>query len=103
MSTDRDDQKKSWTLALLIMVLLGVVAFALFLLVLPAMAGFIDAHLEPGLGLKDAAVIAFVVTLITLVVMAIAAGDGLLGELQYMIAAMGAMFLVIWVMIAWIF
>jgi len=103
MSTDSDDQKKSWQLALILMVLLGVGAFVLFITVLPALAGFIDNHLEPGLGLKDAALIAFGVTILTLIVLAVAAGDGLLGEFQYMMAGMGAMFLTIWVMLAWIF
>ena len=63
----------------------------------------IDEHLEPGVGLKSAAVIAFVLTMAAFVVLAIAAGDGLLGELQYMIAAFGGFFLVCWLMIAWIF
>lgn len=60
-------------------------------------------HFEPGVGLKSAAVIAFVLTMVSFVVLAIAAGDGLLGELQYMIAAFAGFFLVCWLMIAWIF
>ena len=56
-----------------------------------------------GLGLKDAAVIAFFVTVITLVIFAVAAGDGLLGELQFMLSGFFAFFLVLWLLIAWIF
>jgi hypothetical protein len=35
--------------------------------------------------------------------MAIAAGDGLLGEIQFMLAAFGGFFVISWLMIAWIF
>ena len=71
----------------------------IYFLVGPAM---IEAF-APGLGLKSAALIAFFVTLGVLVVMAIAAGDGLLGELQYMLIGFGGFFVVLWLMLAWVF
>jgi len=37
------------------------------------------------------------------VVLALAAGDGLLGELQFMIGAFVSFFVVIWLLVAWIF
>jgi len=61
------------------------------------------AIFEPGMGLKTAAVVAFFVTLALFIVLALVAGDGLLGELQYMIAGFGSFFVVLWLMIAWIF
>ena len=38
-----------------------------------------------------------------LVVLAIAAGDELLGEIQFMTGCFASFFVVIWLMIAWIF
>ncbi|WP_372864117.1 hypothetical protein [Spongiibacter sp.] len=87
----------------------GLCAALLALLVLasammmPLLSSFIEQHFSPGLGLRDAAVIAFFVTVITLVVFAFAAGDGLLGELQYILGGFFSFFLVFWLMIAWIF
>ena len=72
-------------------------------MVLPMAQSVIAEQFTPGLGMKNAAVIAFFVTVVTLVIFAIAAGDGLLGELQYMIGGFGGFFIVLWLMIAWIF
>ena len=76
-----------------------IAAGLLFFVALPLLA----EHLEPGIGLKQAAVIAFIATLVVFVVMAIAAGDGLLGEIQFMLAGFGGFFVACWLMIAWIF
>ncbi|AKH68748.1 hypothetical protein IMCC21906_01069 [Spongiibacter sp. IMCC21906] len=99
MSRDQDDTGKL-AIGLAVVVLLAAIAIYLML---PLMAGFINAHFSPGLGMKDAAVIAFFVTVAVLVVFAIAAGDGLLGELQFMLSGFLGFFLVLWLMIAWIF
>lgn len=61
------------------------------------------AAVEPGLGLKGAAIAAFCLTFAALIVMALAAGEGLVGEIQFMLAAFGGFFLISWLMIAWIF
>lgn len=101
-SIDIKDQKKALNIALgivILFVVLGIVAY----LALPAFSEIVTVHFEPGLGMKTAAIIAFFVTLIVLIVMAIAAGDGLLGELQYMIPAFLSFFLILWLMLAWVF
>lgn len=69
----------------------------------PALVEFHDTWLAPGVGLRDAALISFVVTFLTLVVFALAAGDGLLGEIQFMLLGFFAFFAILWLLIAWIF
>jgi tartrate dehydratase beta subunit/fumarate hydratase class I family protein len=101
-SIDIRDQKKALNIALGIVVLFVVLGIAAYL-VLPAISELVAVHFEPGLGMKTAAIISFFITLVVLIVMAIAAGDGLLGELQYMIPAFLSFFLVLWLMIAWVF
>lgn len=98
MSSSNDSGK----LALVVGVIVLAAALAIYLM-LPLLAGFIDTYFSPGLGMKNAAVIAFFVTVTVLVVFAVAAGDGLLGELQFMLSGFLGFFLVLWLMIAWIF
>jgi ABC-type tungstate transport system substrate-binding protein len=85
--------------SLVIAALLGV-ALMLFL---PLLGSFVDQHFSAGMGLKDAAVVAFFTTVVTLVIFAVVAGDGLLGELQFMLSGFFGFFLVLWLLIAWIF
>jgi hypothetical protein len=59
--------------------------------------------LGPGLGLKEAAKWSFGVTVALFIVFAIAAGDGLIGELQYMLLGFFAFFVIITLLIAWAF
>jgi hypothetical protein len=99
MSTDRQEVLKIGGLLLGLLLLLG----AATAMMLPLVAGFIDQHFTPGLDLRNAAVIAFFVTVATLVVFAFAAGDGLLGELQFMLGGFVSFFLIFWLFIAWIF
>ncbi|MAK42760.1 MULTISPECIES: hypothetical protein [unclassified Spongiibacter] len=99
MSTDRQQVLKIGGLLLGLLLLLG----AATAMMLPLVAGFIDQHFTPGLDLRNAAVIAFFVTVATLVVFAFAAGDGLLGELQFMLGGFVSFFLIFWLFIAWIF
>ncbi len=96
---DKDDSRRL-AIALIVLVLLLVAAAALML---PLVGELVATHLAPGLGLRDAAVIAFFLTLLILVVFAIASGDGLLGELQFMLIGFLAFFVILWLMIAWIF
>jgi hypothetical protein len=57
-----------------------------------------------GLGLKNAALIAFVVSLVIILVMAVASGgDAIFGELPFTILGFLIFFVVFWLMIAWIF
>lgn len=56
-----------------------------------------------GLGLKDAAIIAFFLSVGLLVLFALVTGDGLLGEVQFLLASYIAMFIINWLLIAWVF
>ncbi|MCW8869579.1 MAG: hypothetical protein OQK49_02650 [Proteobacteria bacterium] len=96
--TDQKQKKESGKILLGVLTLVMVVIIASFF-----MFSAIQAAFSPGLGLKDAAIIAFFVTAILLIIFAVAAGDGLLGELQYMLAGFFLFFLVFWLMIAWVF
>lgn len=97
-----DDRRQALKLVALfggLLLLLGLATAAM----LPLLGSFIEQYFSPGLGLRDAAVVAFFVTVATLVVFAFAAGDGLLGELQYILAAFASFFMIFWLFIAWIF
>jgi hypothetical protein len=100
--SDNKDKNESRKIAIVLVSLVLVLAAAA-LLMLPVLAGFVETHLAPGLGLRDAAVIAFFVTVIIMIVFAVAAGDGLLGELQFMLGGFFTFFIIIWLFIAWIF
>jgi hypothetical protein len=57
-----------------------------------------------GLGLKNAALIAFGVSLVVILVMAVVSGgDAIFGELPFTILGFLIFFVVFWLMIAWIF
>lgn len=99
---DRKDRLQSRQVAIAL-TLLVVVLGAAILLLLPALTQLVESALSPGLGLKDSAVIAFFVTIILMVIFAIASGDGLIGELQFILAGFSLFFVVIWLMLAWIF
>ena len=83
------------------LVLLGIVLLALTFL--PSTFAWVVQFFEPGLGLKTASVIGFFVVTILFIVFAIVAGDGLFGEIQFMIAGFMAFWLIFTVMIAWVF
>lgn len=80
-----------------------LLALAAALLALPLLGEITGGIFNEGLGLKDAAVISFFITIAVLVVFAISAGDGLIGELQFVLGGFFSFFIVIWLMIAWIF
>jgi hypothetical protein len=57
-----------------------------------------------GLGLKNAALIAFGVSAVLILIMAVVSGgDAIFGELPFTVAGFLIFFLVFWLMIAWIF
>jgi hypothetical protein len=96
------DQKQS--LALLAALALALIVSVLGLIwVAPDAIAMINDSLSPGVGIKQAAIFAFMPTVILFVVFALAAGDGLLGEIQFVISGFGLFYLVAWIMIAWIF
>jgi hypothetical protein len=57
-----------------------------------------------GLGLKNAAIVSFGVSLAVILLMAIVSGgDAIFGELPFTIAGFLLFFVIFWLMIAWIF
>ena len=57
-----------------------------------------------GLGLKNAAIVSFGVSLAVILVMAVVSGgDAIFGELPFTIAGFLIFFVIFWLMIAWIF
>jgi len=99
---DRKDKNESRTIAIVLIGLVVVLGLALLLL-LPPLSGFVEVHLDSGIGLKTSAIISFFVTVTLMVVFALAAGDGLLGEIQFMLGSFFLFFVIFWLMIAWIF
>ena len=83
------------------LVVLGIVLLALIFL--PSTFAWVVQLFEPGVGLKLASILGFFVAMILFIVFAIFAGDGLLGELQFMIGGFLVFFLIFTVMIAWVF
>ena len=100
--SDQDDSREALRLLLIIVGLLALLAVA-GVMVWPLASEFAATQLSPGLGMRDAAVVSFFLTVLTMVVFAFAAGDGLLGEIQFMLAGFFSFFLVMWLLIAWIF
>jgi hypothetical protein len=96
---DIEDRKLTVRLFAAIVLIVALAGAAFFFFGGPLVA----EHLAPGVGLRTAALIAFFATLAVLVVMAIVAGEGLVGEIQFMIVGFAGFFLVLWVLIAWIF
>jgi len=100
--SDRKDKNEARVIAISLVVLVAVLAIGIFILV-PSLAEFSATYLEPGLGLRNAAIASFFVTLVVMVIFAIASGDSLIGELQFMLPGFLAFFLIFWLMIAWVF
>lgn len=99
---DRNDKKDISLIVFAMIALLMVVGLAIMFMA-PVATEIFTTYFSPGVGMRDAATIAFFVTVITLVVFAIAAGDGFIGEIQFMLGAFFGFFVIAWLMIAWIF
>ncbi|MGJ8670870.1 MAG: hypothetical protein ACSHXK_15395 [Oceanococcus sp.] len=100
--TGSKDEKDARTVAIALIVLVGMLIIGAVFAV-PMLAEFNQTYLASGVGLKDAAVMAFIATVLVLIVFAVAAGDGLIGELQFMLVGFFAFFAVLWLLIAWVF
>lgn len=99
MDTEKHSELRMWAVVLAVvggLVLVG----ALFG---PPLLKESVTALDAGVGLKDAALGSFVVTVALFIVFAIAAGDGLIGELQFMLAGFFLFFVIITLLIAWVF
>ncbi|VUD42181.1 hypothetical protein TDB9533_00640 [Thalassocella blandensis] len=99
---DNEDKNESRKIAIaliaLVIVLLGAV-----LLLMPMLAEISALYLAPGLGLKHAFVLSFFISIILMIVFAVAAGDGLIGELQFVIPGFFLFLIIIALLLAWIF
>ncbi|MDP5254121.1 MULTISPECIES: hypothetical protein [unclassified Vibrio] len=101
-TSDAKDKKEARRIALILLVLIAVLAFCLYM-VLPSLVEFNQQYFASGLGIKAAVIPAFITTLVVFILFALVAGDGLLGELQYLLSGFLAFFLPIWLLIAWVF
>jgi hypothetical protein len=100
--TDNKDKNESRIIAIALVALVLVLGVAI-LLMLPMLSEIVAVHLSPGLGLKESAVISFFVTVVIMIVFAIFSGDGLLGEIQFILGSFFLFFVIIWLLVAWIF
>ena len=100
--TDHRDKDESRKIAI-VLIALVVVLVAVALWMIPVATEIVDIHLSSGLGLKDSAVISFFVTLVVMIVFAVASGDGLFGEIQFILSSFFVFFVIIWLLTAWIF
>lgn len=87
----------------LAVVLLLVLGTWFLTTIIPEVAAWGNSAFEPGLGLRTAAVVAAGVSILVLIVFAVSAGDGLIGEFQFMIPGFFLFFLFFWLMLAWVF
>ncbi len=99
MAGDGGGDLKLFAIALLVAVVLVVL---LVVNLLPAGAPALAA-LNEGMGLRQAALWGFGVTVGLFVLFALVAGDGILGEIQFMLASFFGFFLILTLLIAWVF
>lgn len=97
-----EDGRSDLKLFLVLLLAALLLAAMLVLHLLPAAAPALEA-LEAGMGLREAVVWGFFVTVGLFVLLALVAGDGLLGELQFMLSAFFGFLLVLTLLIAWVF
>ena len=99
---DLNQKKQTLTLSIFLgIVIVSVIVAAVLLM--PELARIGNDIFGDGLGLKDAAIIAFFLSVGLLIMFALVAGDGLLGEVQFLLASYVGMFVINWLLIAWIF
>lgn len=103
MSDEDSRDRKSARMAGIALLVLVLVIIAVAALLLPALGDFVATSLTPGVDLKGAALAAFIVTVVLFVLFAAVSGDGLIGELQFMLAGFFSFFLILTFLIAWIF
>ena len=101
-SSDLKDKNDSRKVLIALIVLVSIMTLSA-ILTLPSFVEILTTFFSPGVGLKDSAIISFFVTLILMTTLAVVSGDGLLGEIQFVLIAFIVFFVIIWLMIAWIF
>ena len=70
---------------------------------LPGLSEWVAETFDSGIGLPTAAIISAVISIVVLIAFAIAAGEGLVGEIQFMISGFFVFFVFFWLLIAWVF
>ena len=100
-SDSRDMRESRLIGGLIAVVCIAIVAALLYSI--PMVADLLETHLTPGVGLKTAAISAFILSVIVMVIFAIFSGDGLLGEIQFILPSFIIFFALNWLLIAWIF
>ena len=106
MTSERADQKSVIRMVLALSIL-GLFLVVILLwgasLALPMLSTWIAETFSTGLGLKVSALISAGISISVILLFAVIAGDGLLGELQFMIPGFFLFFLFFWLMVAWVF
>jgi hypothetical protein len=89
----------------LLAILLGIALLVFLALAIlgASVVGEVGSAFDEGVGLKTAALWGFGVTVALMVLFAVVAGDGLIGEIQFMLGAFFTFFAVITLLIAWVF
>ncbi len=100
--SDKKDRQEAIGIAVPLLIAILLVGVSMWLAT-PIIDEFINNNLAAGVGVKDAAVIAFFISIFVIIVLALFAGDGLIGEFQFMIPAFIGFYILIWFQIAWIF
>ena len=96
------DNRGDWKLLAVVLSVVVLLLLVVAAVLLPAAARAVAA-LHAGMGLKEAVPWGFGVTLGLFVLFAIVAGDGLIGELQFMLGSFFSFFLILTLLIAWVF
>jgi hypothetical protein len=103
------DQRESRFALRILLGFSALVAFLVALVVLaaattlPGLSEWVAVNFDSGIGLKNAAIAAAVISVTVMIVFALAAGEGLIGEIQFMIPGFFLFFVFFWLMIAWVF
>ena len=96
---DKNDSRK----ILISLIVLIVILFLSSIFIFPEFLDILSKTTSEGLDLKDSAIVSFFVSLVLVTIIALVSGDGLLGEVQFVLSAFLLFFLILWLMIAWIF
>ena len=88
---------------LAVVILIAVLALVLLAAFLLPAATPVVATLNEGLDIKRAVPWGFGLTVALLAFFALVAGDGLIGELQFMLSAFFSFFLILTLLITWVF
>ena len=99
MNIEQRSERRVW---LIVLVVIGTLVVIGAFLGPPFLKEIVNA-LNAGVGLKTAALWSFGVSVLLLIVFAVAAGDGLIGELQFILSGFFLFFIIITFLIAWIF